>query len=347
MKKKLILLIGALFLALVVSVGSYAATFDFATATFNITAAGGNMAAHGPAPIEDQPEWEDVLPEPEFDEEILTPDGIGDQTFIPSQYPTMGEHWDKVLTNDGYDTYLFTTTKLERKDLYNLTDYVDGAGVVNSVVVHFVVAGGSGGNVGYAKAAIKTNGTVYEGTPQVQTGPSFVDRAYEWTENPSTGEEWTWGEIDALQAGVVISKEPNGDTAACTQVYVVVNYELPPIIEGDVPAGDLFTVTPHSEYTGDLLVNIYVTNTGLLKLAYQHLNMKLYVEGSVEAEETPNYKVLSLENGVTSFRIEGGTAASYTVEVIGGGYALISGYTWEWGDGWTVEPEFYCEITGG
>jgi len=37
-------------------------------------------------------------------------------------------------------------------------------------------------------------------------------------------------------------------------------------------------------------------------------------------------------------------AVSFTVEVIGGGYCLVSTNTSEWEVGWTVTPEFYCQI---
>jgi len=36
---------------------------------------------------------------------------------------------------------------------------------------------------------------------------------------------------------------------------------------------------------------------------------------------------------------------SYTVEITGGGYCLISDNTSEWGAGWTTTPDLYCEVT--
>ena len=123
------------------------------------------------------------------------------------------------------------------------------------------------------------------------------------------------------------------------------DYEIPPVLDGLVPEGELFTITPHPSYNGDMMVTVYLTNTGPLCLAYKYLNMKIYVANSLEAEESPEYQMLTFENGVAIFNIEGGSAASYTVEVVGGSYRLISGDTSEWGDGWTVTPEFYCEVS--
>ena len=79
--------------------------------------------------------------------------------------------------------------------------------------------------------------------------------------------------------------------------------EDPPLM-GEVPSGDLFDITPNSLYTGDLAVKIFLTNTGDLAKAYDYLNMKLYLDGSVEAGETPNYQLLTLQNGETTFNIQ-------------------------------------------
>ncbi len=70
---------------------------------------------------------------------------------------------------------------------------------------------------------------------------------------------------------------------------------------GEVPSGDLFSITPHSEYEGGAMATVCLVNTANLTKAYQYLNMKLYIYGSEEAEETPNYRLLTLQNGEVSF----------------------------------------------
>jgi len=131
--------------------------------------------------------------------------------------------------------------------------------------------------------------------------------------------------------------------ALCTQVYVAVSYEFS-ITEGEVPHGHLYDITPHEDYTGDLLVKLYLTNTAELLKAYQYLNMKVYMANTLEAEKTPDYQVLSIETGVVLFNIEGGSAETYIIEITGGSYRLISGDSDEWGAGWNIIPEFYCEV---
>ena len=348
MKKKLVLLIGTIFFALVVSTGTYAYTYTTAAATFDVNAVVGDIVTSEPA--SEQPEWEDILPEGDVDYEILVPNAPGSQTTIPVQYPTSGEHWDKVNTDDGWDTYVSTLNeKKYKRDLYNLTDHTEGEGEISNLLVFFTFAGytDGGDHLAFAKSAIKTNGKVYEGTESSQTGGEFTTQVYQWAANPKTGEAWTWEEIDNLEAGVSLKGESKIWPAFCTHVYVMVEYALPPELEGEVPPGDLFVITPHTEYSGDLTVNLYITNTGYLNQAYQYLNMKVYLENSLEADKDPNFQILSLENGVVSFNIEGGTAISYTIEIVGGSYNIMSGDPDEWGESWTIIPEFYCEVTQG
>jgi hypothetical protein len=79
---------------------------------------------------------------------------------------------------------------------------------------------------------------------------------------------------------------------------------------GEVPTGDLFDVAPNAAYTGDILVDVYLTNAANLTRAYKYLNMKLYVEGSEESGETPSYRVLSLQNGRANFSLSGITSSA-------------------------------------
>jgi len=74
---------------------------------------------------------------------------------------------------------------------------------------------------------------------------------------------------------------------------------------GESPTGDLFTIAPNPAYSGDLVASVHLTNTGSLIKAYQYLNMEVYIEGSVSANETPNYRLLTLQNGRANFSLEG------------------------------------------
>ncbi len=79
---------------------------------------------------------------------------------------------------------------------------------------------------------------------------------------------------------------------------------------GEVPTGDLFTISPNPIYTGDTLASIHLMNVGSLIKAYQYLNIEVYIDGSVSANETPNYQLLTLQNGQTTFSLLGLVATS-------------------------------------
>jgi hypothetical protein len=115
-------------------------------------------------------------------------------------------------------------------------------------------------------------------------------------------------------------------------------------LSGNVPTGDLFTITTHENFTGDLLLKVYLTNTGDLVKACNYLNLKLYLEDSEEAGQTPNYQMLTLQNGFVTFNLKDYEPGPHILSVTGGSYSLVSGDPTEWAEGWTVEPELYCEI---
>ncbi len=142
--------------------------------------------------------------------------------------------------------------------------------------------------------------------------------------------------------GTVDITEPTEDIATWEPAAIQPDWNtvLPPPSRGDVPTGDLFIVTVSPAYTGDLVVKVYLTNTGALIKAYQYLNMKLYLEGSVEATETPNYRLLTLQNGKVALNLEAPHDPTHTLSVIGGSYSLISADPPA-----SITPEFYCEIT--
>jgi hypothetical protein len=335
---------GLVLFALALTTGTFAYTYAGATtATLDGTTSEEEAITYEPS--DDQPAWEYILPQSEYASEILLPCAAGDETDIPFPSPCSEEHWRMVSNmpaNDGA-TYVANSHPTHyRTDLYKVTASTsDHPEKIHDVTVYFRFAGVDD-KTAYARAVIKTHGTVYEGREESQTGEAYITDSCQWRVNPDTGKIWTWPEVRELQAGV--SLKTDHATASCTQVYVAVNYEFR-IIQGEVPPGELYHISPNPDYTGDLQVRVYLTNTGDLLKAYRYLNMELYVKGSLEAKKRLRYQVLSIENGVAVFNIEGGTAKNYTVELTGGGYRLISGDPGEWGEGWNIVPEFYCEVT--
>jgi len=344
-------LIIALVVALLLSGGAYAYTYTTALGTINVTEPTGDIATSETAA--NPPLWESVIPEPPPDggeaaTEILRPSAAGDETRIPLQFqhPQAGEHWDKVddVIADDWETYIYNGGSYKR-DLYNLPNISGGPETINNINVYFRFSGdhgpGQDDTSGYAKAAIKTYGVIYEGSEYRQHGKTFVTNSETWTLNPSTGSTWTWDEINGLQIGISLKGQKG--FAYCTQVYVRVDYEAeppPPEICGSVPLGNLFVVTPHEDYTGDLTVKVYLVNTAALIKAYQYLNMYLALQG---ADENP--QILTLQNGVASFTLQGCAGGTHTLSVTGGSYCVVSEDWTEWPVGWSVTPELYCEVT--
>jgi len=313
---------------LIISIGE--PTGDIATANATLT----------------QPDWDDVLiPVP--DTIIYRPDAAGDKTEIANQFPDSGAHWHKVDedTADGDSTYIATADNKWKKDLYNIPDHSTqtAAGPIFYNKLYMVVRAEDTPTQTSAQTFIKTEGKEKKGDEETVTA-NYTAYSYQWDTNPETTDNWTWAQIDALQIGVQLRDADDAIPTRCTQIYTEVSFEAPPLT-GSTATGDLFEITAHDDYSGDLLVRVYLTNTGNVTKAYQSLNMELYLEDSVEAGETPNYQLFTLENGVAIFNLVGITGGSYTLSVTGGDYTLTSREPDEWDEGWTATPELYCEVT--
>ena len=115
--------------------------------------------------------------------------------------------------------------------------------------------------------------------------------------------------------------------------------------KGDLPENkELFTIAPEADFTGDLHAVVTLTNPDEMAKAYKYFNMMIEIS-SVDAETGHTYQVLSLENGKAEFDIPGGTADSYSVMLIGGGYATFGtqGLV-AWDDDSAVDPQLFCEV---
>jgi len=334
----------ALMLALTLSGWVYANTITTASiAGATVTTAEADLATCNATDNETQPAWEDILI-PVADTVILRPNATGDETDISDQYPATGEHWEKVNeeASDGDSSYVFSDMGPWKEDLYNITDHstLTAAGTITYVKVYMVAKATASATQNSTYIHIKTEGVEHNGSTENMT-TGYATYSYQWDANPETSASWTWDEIDALQIGVGLRQPTAGEATRCTQVYAEVGFEAPPLT-GNVSIGDLFEVSPHAAYNGDLAVKVYLTNTDNLTKAYQYLNMELYLEGSVEA---PGYRLLTLGNGVATFKLEDGGGDNYTLSVNGGDYCLTSREPLEWEGAWTVTPELYCEVS--
>jgi len=114
---------------------------------------------------------------------------------------------------------------------------------------------------------------------------------------------------------------------------------------GTWSSGTLFTVTPDTNYTGDLVIRAYLVNTGALSRYYEHLNMTLqyWSSANTTADEQGISQVLTLDNSEATFTWANGTGTGpYKVQLLGGGYRL---HPWKSMSGGSVQPQLWLEIT--
>jgi len=337
--KRKIYLATALLAALVITSGTFVYTYTEVTATGNIE------TVEAIATVEEssgQPDWNSIV-SLEGQTAIFRPADRGSLTDIVTQYPDTGQHWDKVDEEifDGDGTYVATTWASMQRDLYRIADGFESQGVIDYVRVYAVFRATATPTQTSAEIIIRTDGTIYS-SGEIMVSESYTPYLYTWNNNPKTGTIWTWDEVGALQVGIGL-KRPTAsavEDTRCTQLYVVVGYRCM-TISGDIPIGDLFDITTHEQYTGDLGVTVYLLNTGSLVKAYNYFNIKLELEDSVEGTYLP----LTFNNGVATFKLEGSPGATRTLSVTGGSYSLVSGDPTEWQPGWSIIPELHCEIT--
>jgi hypothetical protein len=291
-----------------------------------------------------QPDWNDVLT-PVNDNIVLRPIGSGNETDITSQFPATGDHWDKVdeASSDDDGTYISENSALWNEDSYNTTNHSTqiAGGDIQYVEVFMMSRASSNVTQESAYVHIITNDAEYNGMSE-NLSANYTQYSESWDINPQSGSPWTWSEVDTLQAGIGMRQAGIGSDSLCTQVYTNINFDAPEL-SGNTPTGDLYEIAASANFSGNLQVRIFLTNTSTLQKAYDYIDMHLYLESSQEAGETPNYQILNLQNGFTTFNLIGITGGSYTLSIVGGTYQLISRETSEWDIGWVITPELHCE----
>jgi hypothetical protein len=122
--------------------------------------------------------------------------------------------------------------------------------------------------------------------------------------------------------------------------------------KGDLPEGNLFSIDPLDDYTGDLTIKVSIMNPGELARAYQYFNMKLaltdaggtVIIGAGAAPSGHEYQVLSLENGVVEFDVAATLSQPYYVKLMDGGFSTFGRSPLGWGSNAAVDPQLFCEV---
>ena len=114
---------------------------------------------------------------------------------------------------------------------------------------------------------------------------------------------------------------------------------------GTWPSSTLFDITPTTNYTGDLVISVYLVNAGELIRQYHHVNMSVEFQDSTNstADEQGTIQVLNLQNAEAQFTWENGTGTGpYKVVLTGGGYRL---HPFKTLTGGSYQPQIWCEVT--
>jgi hypothetical protein len=294
--KRQFYLIVAIMLALALSGGLYAYTYLTAGGTLTITELEEIATCNVTAT---QPGWNSVLETDNFTE-ILRPNSSGNYTECEPFGDSPNYQCVDEVVSDNDSTYIRTSGGATEQDTYNIPTPSEATGTINSVKVYINSRGTDTGNLHAASTVILTNGANYTGTYTLLP-LTYTVLSTTYTNNPYTNNPWTWDEIEDLEIGVRHYDNGSGYVYT-TQVYVEVNYGILPLT-GEVSTGDLFTVIPSPLYSGDLQVDVYLNNAGSLIKAYQYLNMEVHLEGSVSANQTPNHRLITLQNGRATFTL--------------------------------------------
>ena len=155
--------------------------------------------------------------------EILRPNAAGDECTIQNQTGCSAcpNHYACVnQTSSPEATYIYSDTVEDNRDLYILSQHT-GSGTINDVCLRIRFKGDRLGD-GFAYFVIKTHGRVY--TTVGLSGTSWETSGHVWCKNPYTNRPWTCDEIDALQAGIRLKTDAEGEVMRCSQLYVEVSY---------------------------------------------------------------------------------------------------------------------------
>ena len=145
-----------------------------------------------------------------------------------------------------------------------------------------------------------------------------------------------------ISAGLTLTGGQS-DYAAVTVAGTLATWDVFGSYKGAVTAGDLFLITPHADFTGDMVCILTLTNAHELVDAYRMLVLEIEIyDTDTTPEKVGTTEYLTLSKGECSIEfsqiIEVGN--TYTVEITDGFYITHRG-------GWTAtneNPSILCDV---
>jgi hypothetical protein len=146
----------------------------------------------------------------------------------------------------------------------------------------------------------------------------------------------------ATTATVTLTLTGKSDFAAVTAAGSPPTWNVWGSYKGNMTAGDLFTITPETDFTGDMVAMITLTNASDLVSAYRVMVFEIEIYDSAGTPaQVGTTEYLTLTRGDITIEIDQtGHTAPYTVEITGGNYMTHRG-------GWTAgneDPTILCDV---
>jgi hypothetical protein len=146
-------------------------------------------------------------------------------------------------------------------------------------------------------------------------------------------------------ASTSIGTVSGGDDFATVSANMqVASYNVFGSYRGAIGTGNLFDLTPATNYTGDLEVSVYLTNLDDLSKTYGMFLMKLRLVDNVSAYADVEgiTKPLTLNNGVVTFLCDNLTGGQeYYIHCNGGIYRA---FPWAFISGSIYGPTLYADV---
>jgi len=132
---------------------------------------------------------------------------------------------DETDPHDGDFTYVWmSTVRFLKDDLYTVPDHTTETGTIQQVTVYAVGRKTNGADDAELLVSIGPSANTCWWFEDMTT--SYVTYSHTFKTNPSTGDTWTWDDIDSMQPGVggYLNTGATGQIRV-TQLYAVVFYE--------------------------------------------------------------------------------------------------------------------------
>jgi len=163
----------------------------------------------------------------------LRPDGLGDNAQLDNNDGTGPannyEYVDEIIC-DNLATYVYTASAIIKYDTYRLPNVTADQFHIFNVAVHMMCMNTWSDTVPYPIGVFRAcivNGTSAKSIGPIVNPPQdnvFYEYSYIYDDNPWSGVEWTWADINNLQAGVGIRCTSPGSTSGyCSQIWLTIN----------------------------------------------------------------------------------------------------------------------------